>query len=109
MLEVIETLHAIQTGNLASGSPARVTDCCPQPRDPFQCIFKMGGICLAADYPTTTGQCIPNNFGQQGKGFICICKEGYSGDRCEHIDSRIDISFHSTIKIDFKLTMKIQL
>ncbi|CAF3353192.1 unnamed protein product [Rotaria sp. Silwood1] len=58
--EVIESLHAIQTGQLVEGSVARVADCCPQPVDPFQCIKKLGGICRAADYPTRTGQCIPN-------------------------------------------------
>jgi hypothetical protein len=58
--EVIETLSAIQTGKLVAGSPARVADCCPQPVDPFQCVFKQGGICTAAEYPKTTGQCIPN-------------------------------------------------
>ncbi|CAF0807713.1 unnamed protein product [Rotaria sp. Silwood1] len=59
-VEVIESLHAIQTGQLVEGSVARVADCCPQPVDPFQCIKKLGGICRAADYPTPTGQCIPN-------------------------------------------------
>ncbi|CAF4543178.1 unnamed protein product [Rotaria sp. Silwood1] len=59
-VEVIESLHAIQTEQLVEGSVARVADCCPQPVDPFQCIKKLGGICRAADYPTPTGQCIPN-------------------------------------------------
>ncbi|CAF4643022.1 unnamed protein product, partial [Rotaria sp. Silwood1] len=59
-VEVIESLHVIQTGQLVEGSIARVVDCCPQPVDPFQCIMKLGGICSAGDYPTPTGQCIPN-------------------------------------------------
>jgi hypothetical protein len=53
-------LNAIETGKLISGSIARVADCCPQPIDPFQCIKKLGGICSEADYPTPTGQCIPD-------------------------------------------------
>ncbi|CAF4236522.1 unnamed protein product, partial [Rotaria sordida] len=59
-VEVVESLHAIQTGQLIEGSIARVADCCPQPVDPFLCIMKLGGICSATDYPTPTGQCIPN-------------------------------------------------
>jgi hypothetical protein len=58
--EVIETLNAIEKGKLVEGSVARVADCCPQPIDPFQCIKKLGGICSAADYPTPTGQCKPD-------------------------------------------------
>ena len=58
VVEVIETLNAILTGKLVSGSVARVIDCCPQPADPFQCIKKLGGVCAAADYPSPTGQCI---------------------------------------------------
>ena len=60
IVEVIESLHAIQTGQLTAGSPARVADCCPQPVDVFQCIKKLGGICSAASYPKPTGQCIPD-------------------------------------------------
>jgi hypothetical protein len=67
-------LHAIQTGSLKEGSIARVVDCCPQPVDPFQCITKLGGICLAADYPATTGQCVPN----QCKPFATVCTLIYS-------------------------------
>jgi len=59
-VEVVESLHAIQTGQLEEGSVARVIDCCPQPVDPFQCVIKLGGICRQADYPSTTGQCVPD-------------------------------------------------
>jgi hypothetical protein len=66
---VVESLHAIQTGNLAEGSVARVADCCPQAVDPLQCITKLGGICHLADYPKPTGQCVPN----QCKPFAKVC------------------------------------
>ncbi|CAF1551314.1 unnamed protein product, partial [Rotaria sordida] len=59
-VEVVESFHTIQTAQLVEGSIARVADCCPQPVDPFLCIMKLGGICSATDYPTPTGQCIPN-------------------------------------------------
>jgi hypothetical protein len=58
--EIIESLHAIQTGNLEAGSVARVIDCCPSQINTLQCISKLGGICHEGDYPTTTGQCVPN-------------------------------------------------
>jgi len=46
------------------------------------------------------GQCIPNDFGRKNKlEYTCICKEDYSGDNCERIDTRIEISFQSNIKI----------
>jgi hypothetical protein len=60
ILELIETLHAIQTGDLRMGSVARVIDCCQAPVDTFQCIYKLGGICFASDYPAPTGKCVPN-------------------------------------------------
>ncbi|CAF1497251.1 unnamed protein product [Adineta steineri] len=59
-VEVIETLYAIQTGNLVAGSVARVIDCCPKESDVFECIAKLRGICRADDYPSTTGQCQPD-------------------------------------------------
>lgn len=54
---MIETLHAIDTKQLVRGSPAFVSDCCPQPVDPFTCVAKLGGICSETDYPQPTGKC----------------------------------------------------
>lgn len=56
----METLYAIETGNLIKGSIARVYDCCPQPADAFVCIKNMSGICRDSDYPTINGSCEPN-------------------------------------------------
>ena len=58
--EVVESLNAIQTQRLEEGSVDRVVDCCTEQLETLQCILKQGGICRAADYPATTGQCIPN-------------------------------------------------
>ncbi|UJR17998.1 hypothetical protein I4U23_004899 [Adineta vaga] len=58
--ELVETLHAIETGNLIKGSSSRVLDCCPQPIDAFECIKNMSGICRDSDYPTPLGSCEPN-------------------------------------------------
>lgn len=66
-------MHAIQTGNLVKGSVARVIDCCSQEIDPFECISKLGGICSESDYPTTTGQCVPNACQPQ----IHVCTSTY--------------------------------
>ncbi len=67
-------MAAIETGHLYEGSVARVADCCPQPVDPFQCIYKQGGICSAESYPSTTGQCIPDKC----KPFFNVCTPIYS-------------------------------
>lgn len=46
------------------------------------------------------GQCIPQDFGRRSRlEYTCICKEGYSGDHCQHVDTRIEISFSSDMKI----------
>ncbi|UJR06619.1 hypothetical protein I4U23_010903 [Adineta vaga] len=55
--ELVETLHAIETGNLIKGSISRVYDCCPQPIDAFDCIQNMSGICRDSDYPSVLGSC----------------------------------------------------
>ncbi len=56
----METLHAIETGNLTKGSISQKYDCCPQPIDAFECIKNMSGICRDSDYPTALGSCQPN-------------------------------------------------
>ncbi|CAF1459066.1 unnamed protein product [Adineta ricciae] len=58
--ELVETLYALETGNLIKGSISRVDDCCPQPTDAFECIKNMSGICRNSDYPITLGSCEPN-------------------------------------------------
>ncbi|CAF3480943.1 unnamed protein product [Rotaria sp. Silwood1] len=60
MVEVIESLYAIETGNLTRGSVARVVDCCPQQEVDFECIVRLGGICRDSDYPNTRATCEPN-------------------------------------------------
>ncbi|CAF0879195.1 unnamed protein product [Rotaria sordida] len=60
MVETIESLYAIETGNLTRGSVARVIDCCPKFIVDFECIVRLGGICRDSDYPTARGTCEPN-------------------------------------------------
>lgn len=45
------------------------------------------------------GLCIPNNEKLFENEFTCICRDGFSGNRCEIIDSRIDISFKGDMTI----------
>ena len=46
------------------------------------------------------GQCVSNNFERRAMlEFTCLCKEGYSGDRCQIVNTRVEISFHSSIRI----------
>ncbi|CAF0789824.1 unnamed protein product [Adineta ricciae] len=58
--ELVETLHAIETGKLIAGSISQVYDCCQQPVDAFDCIKNMSGICRKVDYPKELGKCQPN-------------------------------------------------
>ncbi|CAF1046211.1 unnamed protein product [Adineta ricciae] len=58
--EVVESLHAIETGELIQGSVEQVYDCCPQPIDAFDCIMNMSGICRKTDYPEPLNKCEPN-------------------------------------------------
>lgn len=59
-IELVESLHAIKTKSLELGSISRLADCCPLESDPFECITKLGGVCHDRDYPSLTGECIPN-------------------------------------------------
>ena len=46
------------------------------------------------------GQCVSGDFGRRAVlEFTCLCKEGYSGDRCQIVNTRVEISFHSSIRI----------
>ncbi|CAF1576261.1 unnamed protein product [Adineta steineri] len=55
--ELVESLHAIKTGELIEGSIPQVYDCCRQPIDAFDCIKNMSGICRKEDYPKPLGRC----------------------------------------------------
>ncbi|CAF1303723.1 unnamed protein product [Adineta steineri] len=55
--ELVESLHAIKTGELIEGSIPQVYDCCAQPADAFDCIKNMSGICRKEDYPEALGRC----------------------------------------------------
>ncbi|CAF1491826.1 unnamed protein product [Adineta steineri] len=57
--ELVETLYAIETGNLIQGSISQVFDCCPQPIDQFDCIMNFSGICRNSDYPESLDICKP--------------------------------------------------
>ena len=44
------------------------------------------------------GQCIPTDqYGLSTKKFICICKKGSYGDRCEKVGTELILSFDKTI------------
>ena len=46
------------------------------------------------------GHCVPGDVGRRATlEYTCLCNEGYSGIRCEIIDTRIDISFRPNIPI----------
>ncbi|CAF1167926.1 unnamed protein product [Adineta steineri] len=70
-------------------------------------LNKRGSLCLLSskichsDQNTTcnnNGQCVSVNENiATNKSFICMCSKGFSGERCEEIDSKIIISFHKDI------------
>ena len=46
------------------------------------------------------GQCIPlDDYGQSTKKFICICKKGFFGDRCETSLTKLMMLFDQTISL----------
>ena len=49
------------------------------------------------------GECVSDDFERRRRRakleYTCMCKDGYSGDRCEIVDARIDIAFQSSIRI----------
>ena len=56
-IELVESFHAIQTGELIQGSIGQVFDCCAQPLDAFDCIKNISGVCRKTDYPKPLGKC----------------------------------------------------
>nr|KAG5700307.1 hypothetical protein BaRGS_002653 [Batillaria attramentaria] len=55
--EVLESVHAIRTGQLLRLSVKEVVDCCTLGSgrmmldDPYECIAKLGGLCSESSYP----------------------------------------------------------
>ena len=48
------------------------------------------------------GECVSDDFERRRRArleYTCLCKDGYSGDRCEIVDTRIDIAFQPDIRI----------
>ena len=60
VLETIESLYAIATGQLRRGSYARVIDCCPSASVDYQCIENLGGICPYENYTQPLQKCDAN-------------------------------------------------
>jgi hypothetical protein len=60
IVETIESLYAIATGNLTRGSISRVIDCCGQSAITYDCIKTLGGICTYDDYPAPRNTCVAN-------------------------------------------------
>ncbi|CAF1342462.1 unnamed protein product [Adineta ricciae] len=67
---------------------------CPLYKFGPKCYLKHE-ICQSLRNPCENdGQCIPIDDRVALNNFICICKEGFVGERCENIQNRIDIQFN---------------
>jgi hypothetical protein len=98
--ELVETLHAIETGNLIKGSTTRVFDCCPQPIDAFECIKKLNGICRNNDYPNILGACEPDECTPFTT--VCICVRSKSKIRLGQTGIKVSSdTFDSHYRSDF--------
>ena len=56
------------------------------------------------------GECVSIDFERRRLArleYTCLCKDGYSGDRCEIVDTRIDISFQPNIRIPTSILVHI--
>ncbi|CAF1509173.1 unnamed protein product, partial [Rotaria sordida] len=72
---------------------------CPRHKWGSQCLLH-NTICYSNQNATcqNNGKCIPIDENIISyKSFICICPKGFSGERCEIVDSKIILSFHKDI------------
>ena len=70
---------------------------CPMERFGPRCYLTRS---VCASHPCQNdGQCVSGDFERRAiHAFTCLCKERYSGDRCEIVSTRVEISFHSSIR-----------
>jgi hypothetical protein len=91
-----------QTCQCALGSICIRDSICVCPLDRFgpRCYFHQSSC-----HPHSRmnhGQCIPNDYRyspSNSSKSICVCLEKYSGDRCEHSQTYINIQFHHSLAI----------
>ncbi|CAF1260817.1 unnamed protein product [Rotaria sordida] len=70
---------------------------CPLNKFGSHCYLKRS-ICQSINNPCQhNGLCIPIDEHINLYGFICICKEGYQGKRCQYKSNQIDIRIDETI------------
>ena len=73
---------------------------CPLGRHGPRC--SLSSVSCHADFCLHQGQCIPDDERHTpalANRPICLCPENYSGDRCEHRQTRLDIAFDSNVVI----------
>ncbi|CAF2548696.1 unnamed protein product [Rotaria sp. Silwood2] len=70
---------------------------CPLKKFGSHCYLKRS-ICQSMNNPCQhDGLCIPIDNRIDLYGFICVCKEGYQGTRCQYKSNQIDIHIDETI------------
>lgn len=83
------------------GSNHRPICLCPQDKWGPRCLITTL-ICLSADRPMceNDGQCIASDeTNMTGKKFFCLCRYGFSGERCEIVDTNITVTFDESVPI----------
>ena len=74
---------------------------CPRNKWGSRCLLQ-SAFCQSGPDPTcrNNGECIPvdENIASK-KQFICVCRKGYSGERCEIVDKTLVIVFHEHIPL----------
>ena len=72
---------------------------CPSHRFGSRCYLKKS-ICQPKNSPCQhNGLCIPIDDHSDLDSFICICKAGFMGERCQYKSNRIDINIDNTMTI----------
>ena len=71
---------------------------CPLNKWGPRCLMRRT-VCQIDDHPTCEngGQCVANDDLMSDRKFVCICRKGYRGERCELMDNQVILSFTDEI------------
>ncbi len=70
---------------------------CPPHKYGPRCLLTRS-LCLTS-YCHHRGQCVFSDERITHENFLCLCHDGFSGLRCEHIQTQIDVSFAANVPV----------